>query len=330
MAEGRKSCRRIQIGLETTPGTAVAATTYWRGTGTLDNNQTTVFPEEDVGIFGGTDRNYIPKVEAGITLESVPATYQQLPYLFEMGIEHATPTTDEGDAYYEYLYTMPLSCTDLHESTDLGTYTIEAGDNIAAEEFAYGVARSITLSGRASEAVMMSAELFGREVSTSEFTDDLSIPSVTEILMSHGSLYIDDADGTIGTTAISNTLLDMNLSINTGWRPIYTAEGNKYFSFAKQGMPEIICTLTFEHNATAVTEKANWNSLTARLLRLKFDGGSGYELYLDMAGKWDNVSKLGERDGNNILTFTFRVRYNSTAAKYFSALVQPATLASLA
>jgi hypothetical protein len=48
-----------------------------------------------------------------------------------------------------------------------------------------------------------------------------------------------------------------------------------------------------------------------------------------MAGKWDNFNKIGERDGNDIVEGTFRARYNSTAARFFQAIVHAAALSEL-
>mgnify|MGYP000854766745 FL=1 len=317
--QGIKALRRIQLGKETDPGTAVAATAIWRGTGTIQDNLTTVFPAEDVGILVGTDRSYIPKAEAMISLAETEATFEQLPYLFEAGIRHVTPSTDTPGYKYEYI--IPVASTDSISSTDLQTFTVEGGDNAQAEEFAYGFARTITISGTAGQAVMMGAEIVGRQVGTSSFTTPLSIPTVEEILTSKGKLYIDAADGTIGSTQKSNTLLDFSLSITTGWIPVYTADGNIYFSFAKPTAPEVMLSLTFEHETSSIAEIAAWRAGTARQIRLKFDGTSSKYLTLDMAGKWDNFEAIGERDGNDIVTGNFRCRYNSTAALFFEAVV---------
>ncbi len=293
------------MGAEATPGTHVAATTIWRGIGTINDERETAFTEEDIGILSGVDRTYVPKVEAGLTLDNTEATYEQLPYIFEMGVRSVDPTTDAtSDGIFSY--TVPVSSTDMASSTDLGTYTIEGGDNQAVERFAYAFCPSFTLSGSAGGALMMSADLVGREVAPTTdgaFTTGLSIPAVEEILVSKGTLFIDDAGGTIGSTQRSNTLLTINLSYNSGWTPVYTADGELYFSFVKQAVPELILDLTFEHDDISVAEKANWRAETARLIRLHFDGASTDKaLTLDMAGKWDNFDKIGEQDGNDIVT----------------------------
>lgn len=318
---GIRALRKLQLGAESTEGTAVPATTIWRGIGTIQDARETVFPQEDIGILVGTDRTYVPRVEATLNLESVEATFEQLPYLFEMGVKSVSPTTDaDGDGIFTY--TIPIQITDIATATDLGTYTIEGGDNQQAERFAYAFARSITLSGSGGEALMMSAEITGREVGTTDFTASLPIPAVEDILFSKGKLFIDPTSTYPATTQASNTLLSANLSINTGWIPVFTADGELYFSFVKQTMPEVTLEITFEYNGTAVAEIANWRNQVARSIRLRFDGSSAakYAIF-DMAGKWDNFSAIGEQDGNDIVTGVFRARYNSTAAAFFRATI---------
>ena len=318
---GIKAWRKIQFGKEATQGTKVDATTIWRGIGTIQDNQETVFPEEDIGILMGVDRSYVPRVEAGLNLESTEATFEQLPYLFEMGLKSVTPTTDaNGNGIFTY--TFPIQSTDAVPSTDLATYSVRGGDNEAVESFTFGYCRSFTLSGTAGQALMMSAELVGRQVSTDSFTAAVSIPAIEEILFSKGKLYIDPTSTFPATTQKSNTLLDMSLSITPGWTHVYTGDGYLYFSFLKQVQPEVILTITFEHDAISVAEKAYWKAGTARSISLEFAGSSAAKYAkFRMVGKWDNFQQLGERDGNDIVQGTFRCCYNATAAGFFSAVI---------
>jgi len=318
---GIKAYRRLQMGVETAAGTAVAATSIWRGIGTIQDNLETVFPQEDIGILPGTDRQYIPRVEALLSLENTEATFEQLPYIYQMGIEKASPTTDANGVGI-FTYTMPIASTDIHVTTDLGTYTWEGGDNQQAEEFAYGFVRSFNLSGDAGQALMMNAEIVGRQVGTSTFTASLAIPTVEEILFSKGKLYIDPTSTYPATTQKSNTLLNMNLAVNTGWTPVYTADGSLYFSFVKQAQPEVTMSITFEHDATSVAEIAAWRAGTARSISVEFAGSTTAKyLKLRLVGKWDNFEKIGERDGNDIVTGNFRVRYSSADTLFFEVVL---------
>ena len=319
MAPGIRALRKIQLGKETTAGTKVAADIIWRGTGSIHDNMDLVFPTEDIGMLVPVGRSYIARYEAGLTLNDTEATFEQLPHLFEMGIESVTPVAGTSD--YTYTYVMPYASTDLVSSTDLATYTVEGGDNAAAEEFGYAFARSISLTGSAGQALMMSAEIVGRQVEAGAFTESVAIADVEEILFGMGKLYIDDVKAFPATTPISNQLLGMSLSINTGWLPVYTADGALYFSFIKQTTPEVTLQITFEHDDTAIAEKVNWRAQTPRIISLVFTGTDGKELAIDIAGKWASFDVLGEQDGNDIVSGTFIGSYNSTVGGMFQVAI---------
>lgn len=319
MTEGIRALRKVQFGRETTAGTAVAATTRWRGIGTLQNNQVVVFPEEDVGILAGTDRTYIPEKAASITLDSVPATFEQFPHIEEAGIETDSPAADGAGSGYIYQYDFPTTAANTSK-----TYTIEGGDNQQAEEMEYAFIKSFTLSGAGREAWMISSEWVGRQVTKTTFTavGSAPIPTVEEMLFNKTKLYIDAADGTIGTTQVSATLINAEVTVTTGWKEVYTADGNLYFDFIKNTAPEVLLNVTFEHNASCITEKDAWIAETARMIQIKIEGsefttaGTAYTYktqLINLAGKWESFDKIGEEDGNDIVTGTFRARYNSDA-----------------
>ena len=321
---GIKALRKIQLGREGTAGTAVAATAVWRGVGTIDDKRETVFPPEDVGYISGLDRAYTPKLGAGLSMEDTPACFENVMHVFEAGIEEVgTGVADGSGSGKIYAYDLPTDTKRV--VTDIKTYTIEGGDDAGAEEMEYAFVSDFKLSGKGGEAVMVSSEWVGRQVTPTTFGTGAVIPDVEEVLFSKGKLYIDNADGTIGTTQASETFLGMELSCKTGWQAVFTGDGATYFTFAKLAAPEVVLNITFEHDATSIAEKAAWRAGTARLLRLKFDGsalgtsGTSYAakaLVVDLAGKWEKFDKIGEQDGNDIVSGTFRARYNATAALF--------------
>lgn len=318
-----KKLRKIQLGLETDKGTALPATKIWRGEGVLEDQLEVVFPEEDVGILPGTDRSYIPKLAAGITIEDTPFTFEQGPILLAIGVDDIVDgvvDTGTGATGYIYDYVGPITI-----DPGFKTYTLEGGDDQQAEEMEYVFATEITLKGAAGEAWMMGAALIGRQVALTTFTAALTVDAVEEALFSKTKLYIDDGGGTIGTAVKANTLLDAEVVLTTGLQPVFTGDGELYFSFAKRQMPECVCTITFEHDASSVAEKAAWRAQTTRLIRLECLGTAltvaGAEthkrLTIDMAGKWETFEALDEVDGNDIVRGTFRARYSSTDALFY-------------
>lgn len=338
MTNGIKALRQIQMSRETTQGTATTDFSPWRGIGTLQDSRESVFPEEDIGIFAGTDRQYFPKLAATLEMDEIEATFEQLPHILDAAIKNVTATTDTGTDYIR-TYTWPTTAATAIESSDLQTYSFKCGDNNEVEKFGFGFIKGFTLSGTAGEAWKLKATWEGREVaSDSDGFVTVTIPEVEEMLFSKSKLYIDNSSDTIGTTLVSNTLISAELNVDpTGWQAVYTGSGRLDLSFIKQVQPEIKLDITFEHNATASAEKAAWRSGTPRLIKILCEGsalataGALYtynSMIINLAGKWDTFEKIDEQDGNDIVTGHFIARYNSTAA-LFASIVMVNEVASL-
>lgn len=317
--------RKIQFGRETTAGTIEAATTIWRGKGTLEDLTEVVFPEEHVAYLSGVDRSYIAEIGAALELDSVEATFEQVPHLYEMGIKTVSPVQDGSGSGYIYTYDFPTTA-----APSIQSYTIEGGDNQQAEVAEYCYAEEITLEAEAGGPWMMTASIKGRQVANQAFTGSVALPAVEEMLFGKSKLYLDAIGGSWGGTLISNTLLKASLKYTTNIIAKKTADGYLYFSFLQPTMPEVIATLTFEHNSAAVTEKTNWRNQTPRLLRILTEGstfttaGSAYTVkshIIDLAGKWSDFQKLDEQDGNDIIEAEFTARYDTTAAKFGRIIV---------
>lgn len=326
---GIKKMMKVQLGRETTAGTAVAATAIWRGTGAPEDKRVIEFPEEDVGYLGGTDRSECVSIAGAITL-SQSATFEQIGYPFQAGVKKVTsPTTDTGGSGRVYTYTFPTTTVPAI-NTDISAFTIEGGDNVQAQEMAYCVCETIRITGRPNELLQVESDWFGREWSNTTFTGAISLPSVSGIPFNKGALYIDTAGGTLGTTLKSATLLGMELEVKTGWKPVPVGNGQLYFGFTKNVGSEVRLRITFEHNSDAETEIAAWRAQTARLIRVEFEGtalqtaGSSYDsktLRIDLAGKWVKFDPLGDNDGNTICVGEFLARHNATANKYAEVIV---------
>lgn len=322
---GVKRLRKIQLGKETTAGTAVPATTIWRGVGTIEDLSEVKSANENIGILPDTDRPYIPMNLARLALEETEATFEQLILLFAMGIKNVVSGTADG-AGSGKIWTFPVA-TIAQETVK--TFTFEGGDDQQAEEFAYGFVEEFTISGAPKQALMMSASVLGRQVSPSTFTAALTPPTVEEILFGKGSLAIDLIGGTMGATVKANTLLGFKLNHKTGFQPVWAANGYTYFPYIKQVEPVTTLEVTFEHDATSVAEKVAMLAKISRQLQLQFvgealttpAGETVKRLTLPMAGHWEKITKLDEIDGNDVLTGTFKAGYNATAAKYFTPVV---------
>lgn len=317
---GIRGLRKLQLGQETTAGTAVAASTIWRGMGTIKDDRKILFPQEDIAYVSGVDRTLTPKLQASLSFDEVVANFEQIPYMLEAGIQTATPTT-EGSGYL-YTYTLPTTA-----KNTIKTFTIEGGDDQEAERMEYSFVQSLEIGGEAGGPLNMSSEWVGRQVALNAFTGALSVPTVEDIPFSVGTLYIDDVSSTHGSTEVSSTIISASLKLVTGWVPRFTLSGNKYFSTHEfnAGALEAMLELTFLHNSSAAAEKVNWRAETARNIRLEWLGtalttaGSTFSnkaVQMDLTGKWESFEKLDENEGNDVVAGQFRCRYNATAATF--------------
>lgn len=335
MANGVTALEKTLIGVELSAGsTTDVVTTHWRGTGKIKDRQERVYPPERVGRVGGTTRSYVARTGGEIPLETEALSFEQLPYILNAGIYSTTPTTDTGSGYV-WTWNVQSASTDAYATTDLATLVIESGDNNDVEIARYCFVREFTVSGKQGEALTLSSVLQSRAPSTSSgFTavgsTDLENPCEA-IIFSKCALYVDDSTGTAGSTALTETILDMTLKHTTGWVELPARDSRLDFSSIKHIDDEIMLDVTFEHNTNAASEKAKYRAGTERVIRLQFAGstltsGGTYttKLYrMDLYGSWMTFGNEGleEQDGDNILKATFRCAYSPSADKKATYIV---------
>lgn len=325
MAYGTVTQRRIQLGSESTAGTAVAATARWRGPASqIDAGLDVRKPEENVGLLVDTERNYIPSVLAMLDFPECEATYEQLPYLFEAAIKKIGTGAADGTGtgkIYSYGYDETAGQT-------LQFYTIEAGDNNQAHEMEYSFPTEISLKWAARDGLRVSSKWSGRQRTATTFTGSLALPTVEEILAP--KIYVDDAGGTIGTTQLTGTLVGYELKIATGLVPVFTGEGLTTFTAVKQTKPAITLRMTYEHDANATAEYAKLTAKTTRLVRILHEGSAltqGTGAYakktcrFDIAGRYFSFSPYEDQDGDNQITVELQAGYNTAADLFFAATI---------
>lgn len=327
-ADGIKVLNRIQLGTESTPGTAVVASTIWRGPAAkIQDNQTKVRPEENIGVSSITTRQYTPQKLANIEFPSGELHYETFDHILDAGVVYNAGTQDGVGTDYIRTHILSSSAT-APAVTTLKTKTIEAGDNLQAEVMEYAVVEEFELSGGVGAAWMLSAcKWFGRQSALQAFTAALSAPALSNpYLFQKSKLYIDAVGGTIGTTLISNTFESAKINIVTGWIPKYSGDGNLYFGEAQFIGAKMTAELTFYHNATTEAQKVLFRADTPRQFRIKTEGdavatpGTTYSV---KTGLWDFAGVIsqfddaaGDKDGINIAKITIECGYDPTAALF--------------
>lgn len=328
---GGKWAHKVQTGAESTPGTKVNATAILklRAPAHWVDGGVPVMPRYHDGQAVPGDDSYIPMLMGALQIPQSEAFFEQLDYVLSSALEDQETGTADGSGSSGYVRTYDAHGASNTALNSLLYRTIETGDNQQELEAGYCFVENLQLSGVAGEGAMIQSNWIGRQVEKGSFTGGIAVPAVEEILTSKGSMYIDASGGTIGSTQLTSTLLSWTLQLTTGWKAKFTADsGQLYFDFAyfDRDSWDATFNVVYEHNASAITEFDAFQAQTGRLIRLDIPGtaygtaGTGTlfsgtkGLRLDMAGKYEAMEKLGERNGNSILAATFKPRYSGTDA----------------
>lgn len=323
---GVKPLKKIQFGPEATAGTAVAATSRYRGVGSIDDKSNWKDVEEDVGLLAPTTRQVQTDEFAEFAMGSVEASFEQINYPLEGGLlKIGTGVADGAGSGKIYTYPIPAAAI-----PTIQTYTIEGGDDQGAEEVEYCYLQSFKLSGAARDTWMLEQVWEGRQPTPTTFTGALSLPAVSDMAFNKSKLYIDETSGSFGGTQVSNTFMKAELSFTTGIIPVFTGDGALYFTSLKRILAEIELKVTFEHNSSAIAEKAKWKAGTPRLVEIEIIGpalasaGTTYTyktVRVQIAGIWKKFDALEDDGGNNVVTGTLRGAYDLTAGEVGNIIV---------
>jgi hypothetical protein len=262
MAYGPFSSNKIQIGRETTAGTAVPADIVWRGPAAdIEDTSTIQAVDENVGLLVPTGRTYVPQLSAALSIPDTEATFEHLPHIMEAGIGTVSGVGSAGA--YAYTYAPGVSA-----ANTIKTYTLESGNVIAGDgnEMEYGFVESFTLSGKVGEAWKISSNWRGRQKTVEALTGSLSLTALEEILFGNTSVFIDAAGGTIGSTQKAGVLLEASVTVNTGIMPVFTADGALTFTAHKITPPSLDFTLTMEVEDVAALWQRNGCSCARRCI----------------------------------------------------------------
>ena len=315
------SIRKVLLGAESAAGTAVAGTEIYRAPasdivdGRVINN-----PSEDIGYFGGTDRSYEAAQMASMGMPEHEATFEQIGYILNAGIEYQAGVQDGAGSGYVRTYDIPTDT----ENT-LKTYTVYGRNTTQPARMPYGFVKSFSLTGAPQDAWKLSAEWAGKTAETTDVTfASLSLTTVEEMIFGKSKLYIDAIDGTVGTTQKTGTWLGASLNVTTGWDWLFTGDGNvtPYRAKFYPALLEITGSVTFEYDATATAQRTAFENRTPQLMRWLIEGatldtsGTAYSKktqIIDLAFKWTSFPEIGEQNKNDIITAEFTAKYNATA-----------------
>lgn len=338
---GREELRSLRLKAEVTNGTKVAPRFLWRGPiEGIDDKREVKHVDMNVGIFGGTDDIYIPKLAAELAFASTEATFEQIPDLFLMaGFGTSGGGNRAGSAQgasgSSVIFTL-IPPTNLIPPTY--SCTAEVGDLDAgssggfAEVIEYLLVDELKFEFKGGEAVMVSASAVGRQGTLTNAVGTYSnvgtLVTVEEVLAGLGSFWLSPVGSGFGTGAVTaGNILAGNITFKPAWTRKFPVDaGILYFHTAVYTGMEVTGELTLEYQISGTYGAAGsfgqveqWRSQVPQLLRAAWPGGAitagttqlNKLFQIDLPITWDSFDKLGDINGNDIRIGKFTSKYNA-------------------
>jgi hypothetical protein len=336
---GRKELRSLRLKAEATNGSKVAPRFMWRGpVEGISDDREVKHVEMQVGIFGGLDDTYIPKIAASLAIPQTEATFEQTPDLFLMAGFGTSGGNRAGSAQgasgSSVIFTLIPPSVNIPPTYSC---TAEVGDldqgstGGFAEVIEYLLVDDLKFDFKGGEAMMVSAQMSGRQGTNTNAVGTYSnvgtLVSCEEVLSGLGSFWLSPVGSGFGTGAVTTgNILAGNLSIKPKWTRKYPSDtGVLYSSTAVFAGMDITGELTLEYQVSGTYGAAGsagqvekWRNEQPQLIRMLWPGSTIPEgttvttklFQVDLPIKWDSFDKLGDIDGNDIRVGKFTSKYN--------------------
>jgi len=325
---------KMQIGKETTHGTAVPATKLIpvvQGPLPVDRKPTPL--NYDLGLNVEVTNVVTQGILAEDTLSWDQGFFQILPYLLSGLLKGSVTPTEKtiGKGDYEWDHTPSLT-----NDNALDSFTLERGDTQQAVEIEYTMFKRLKISGQVNQeggesVVDIETDYFGRQHSNVLFTPSLSAMPITPMNAKLAKIFMDSSWAAAGTTELSGILRAFDLEIIGGAYPKFNGSDTEFFTAHDQGPMSAMLSLTLERGAATEALRAAIGNF--RVARLKIVGpligvgGSPHTLTVDLGGYVEDVIAMAQNDrGGRLDTAVIHGMYDATGGK----LIVPKVITSLA
>lgn len=306
--------RRIYVGQEVTWGTAVILTARIMGVtdftfGIAQQKRQT----QKVGSIAPSQLSALGSEQATVHLE-MDLSYEDIMYPLG-GLD--TPVDSGAPSLYTHNYVLPVFTVGAFTPY---TFLLDQGDDAAEWKVQGAMATGITISGEATDIWKCSQDYIAQKITEATGTAAPAERTVELIRMADTILYSDLEGGTIGTTALTNSMVSFNLDITSG-RHLKFFAGSVYPTATGIDIFSGVLTLRLELNtAVKALITASLAGEVRRQFRIKALSGTHY-VQLDFSGalRSDPLTLLQSRDGNSVVELVFDGIYNTTAALWFES-----------
>lgn len=316
---------RIQAGIETTPGTAVAADRIIYALAPV--------PEEVPGVehvpqSRASYEQFYDMVETHRSIEGWTHEFEAVPFddlvwWLQLAAKGGVTGVDQGAGSGPYLWTFD------HTSgvDDRDTATFEIADNVGAFQIPYGICASWEIAGEGGTGpspVTASFELLGQKVIPAHtMTAALSDRDLrgNYMLFKNTQLFLDDTAAAIGGTEIPS-LEAFSISMDNQLAPRFLGGDSGYYETHRFNKTFLEFSATFLFDADTYAEfQDKFQAGSSRYIQLKNTGSGNDLLTLDLHTKI-NTFEWPEDDGARQVAIMGQSIYDPTLGYGWQLAVQ--------
>ncbi len=310
MAERTTITQVSQLGVETTPGTGVAANKL------LQVLSIEPAIKADVKTFRPLGAKYATIAALGkewveAKIKGDVACYNHLAYLLSSVLAYAAPAQQGATAAYLWTFTPAQSAEDT-----IKTFTVEQGSAVQAGKFTYGIVKDFGLKFDR-EKIECSGAMLGQAYQDGiSLTGSPTAIAVQPILPTTLDVYLDTTSAGIGSTKLTRNFSG-EFSIGDRFAPIWPINSAvSGFAATVETAPKAQLKLLVEADSTGMGPLTAMRNGDKRYIRLKAIGPLiastyYYTLQLDLCGVVSDVGEFGDTDGVYAIEWTFDITYDS-------------------
>jgi hypothetical protein len=316
MAERSTLFETVQIGVETTPGTAVAANKKLLAT------SFEIGANPDVSIFRPNGYKF-PTI-ASLNREWVEGSvtgqmsYTDLVYLLSSLVTTDTPATT-GTTGQEWVFASDSDGPDTPK-----TFTIEQGSSVRAHEFSHALITGLTLTFGND-----GCEVDGTVIGTA-LTDGITLTATpTEIALqpvmrTQVAVYMADTAAGLSSADALERVLNVEWTLNDRFAPVWTLNQSTSWDAFVESEPDTEFTVMMEADAEGMGLLTTMRAGSTKFFRIEAIGpviGAGpatYSLVIDTAVKITDVSDFRDEDNIVAVEWTGEFTHDVTWGKSFN------------
>jgi hypothetical protein len=319
-AERSSLTQSVQIGVEVTPGTSVAANKKFNSTGIEPAIQVDMQRFRPMGTkYATVEVEGKEWVEADI---NGVADYTEMTYLLSsLLVTPAAPAVTDVTAY---TWTWTPSST--VEDT-VTTYTVEQGGAVRAHKFSYGVISELEIDLKR-DGCETSGSMLGQRISDG-IAMTVGPTTVTQkpILPTDIDVYMDPTSGALGTTKLTR-VLNANIHISDRFGPVWVLNtANNSYVATVETEPSAELTLLVEADAAGMGLLTQLRAGSTKFVRVKAtspdlagNATAFYSFQWDAAVKVKDVGNFSDEDGVYAIEWTMDMVHDGTWGKAYTAV----------